>query len=298
MREPKKLPTQPKLYVHDLENVRQMPSIGEMKLVLSLFPGIDLFGRGFEAEGFSVVRGPDLIWGQRIEDFHTVPGRFDGVICGSPCQDFSGINRFPTDYSERMLKQAMRVVMEAQPDWFLFENVPACPDVLIPGYTVQRFFLSAKDCGARHVRNRYFQFGSARGLCLLIERRPFNGKTERTPLASEGQRPSREHHGDYWPRRTFADFCELQGLPRDFDLRGWPQSTKYKVVGNGVPIPMARTVARAIKSAKYELASVSLCPCQCGRRISGKQQSATPACRKRLQRRRGPLAGRRKVIEL
>jgi hypothetical protein len=30
-------------------------------LVLSLFPGIDLFGRGFEAAGFCVVRGPDLI---------------------------------------------------------------------------------------------------------------------------------------------------------------------------------------------------------------------------------------------
>ncbi len=29
------------------------------QLVLSLFPGLDLFGKGFEAEGFCVVRGPD-----------------------------------------------------------------------------------------------------------------------------------------------------------------------------------------------------------------------------------------------
>ncbi len=33
------------------------------QLVLSVFPGIDLLGRGFEAEGFCVVRGPDLLWG-------------------------------------------------------------------------------------------------------------------------------------------------------------------------------------------------------------------------------------------
>ena len=33
----------------------------KFELVLSLFPGIDLLGRGFEAEGFCVVRGPDLL---------------------------------------------------------------------------------------------------------------------------------------------------------------------------------------------------------------------------------------------
>lgn len=39
------------------------------QLVLSLFPGIDLLGRGFEAEGFYVVRGPDLIYGGDIRAF-------------------------------------------------------------------------------------------------------------------------------------------------------------------------------------------------------------------------------------
>lgn len=32
-------------------------------LVLSLFPGFDLLGRAFEEEGFTIVRGPDKIWG-------------------------------------------------------------------------------------------------------------------------------------------------------------------------------------------------------------------------------------------
>jgi DNA (cytosine-5)-methyltransferase 1 len=33
-----------------------------MGIVLSLFPGIDILGRGFEEEGWCVVRGPDLLW--------------------------------------------------------------------------------------------------------------------------------------------------------------------------------------------------------------------------------------------
>lgn len=39
-------------------------------LVLSLFPGIGLLDRAFEAEDFAVVRGPDLIWGGNVRDFH------------------------------------------------------------------------------------------------------------------------------------------------------------------------------------------------------------------------------------
>lgn len=39
-------------------------------LVLSLFPGIGLLDMAFEAEGFCVVRGPDLLWGGDIRRFH------------------------------------------------------------------------------------------------------------------------------------------------------------------------------------------------------------------------------------
>jgi hypothetical protein len=64
-------------------------------LVLSLFPGIDLLGRGFELEGFSIVRGPDLIFGGDVRTFSVPRGRFDGVIGGSPCPDFSRARRAP-----------------------------------------------------------------------------------------------------------------------------------------------------------------------------------------------------------
>jgi len=60
-------------------------------LVLSLFPGADLLGRAFEEVGFVVVRGPELMLGQDIRSWHSLPGKFDGVIGGPPCKAFSRV---------------------------------------------------------------------------------------------------------------------------------------------------------------------------------------------------------------
>jgi DNA (cytosine-5)-methyltransferase 1 len=60
-----------------------------MELVLSLFPGLDLFGHAFTEEGFSVARGPDPLYNSRIEDFHVPAGRFDGIIAGPPWDESS-----------------------------------------------------------------------------------------------------------------------------------------------------------------------------------------------------------------
>ncbi len=56
--------------------------------VLSLFPGIGLLDRAFEEIGFAVVRGPDLLWGDDITDFHPQPSCYAGIIGGPPCQAF------------------------------------------------------------------------------------------------------------------------------------------------------------------------------------------------------------------
>lgn len=288
------------------------PGLQERGLVLSLFPGIDLLGRGFEDEGYFVVRGPDLIWGQRIETFHSPARVFDGVIAGSPCQNFSVANprRNKAD-GEAMLEEFRRLVTEAQPKWWLLENVPTVPDVSIEGYQVQRFDLKASEVGLRQSRLRHFQFGSVDGSVIVPERdlaiaknrssvtlasrngvatvREFPGvvnarvitevagsRLEPCCMASEGKRPG----------RSFAQFCELQGLPADFDLPGWSKAFKYAAVGNGVPIPMARVIAKAIK-ARYTLPpDVRLCICKCGRIVTGRRKSATDACRKRMEKRR------------
>ncbi len=175
------------------------------------------------------------------------------------------------------MREFGRVVLEAQPAWFLLENVPAAPDLQIEGYTVQRFDLNARECGLSQSRLRHFQFGSKEDLVIVPRRQKFEHvASQAICLASEGERAE---------RRSFADFCELQGLPRDFELPGWSIAAKYRMVGNGVPVPMARVIAAAIRAAKKR-GSARLCACDCGRILTGKQRAATPACRKRLERER------------
>lgn len=242
--------------------------------MLSVFPGADLLGRGFEAEGFCVVRGPDIVWGGDIREFHAPKKKFSGVIGGSPCPDFSKARRCaPSGLGLELLGHYVRVVEEAEPDWFLLENVPGVPTVAARGFTVQRFNLNAAECGGRQNRLRTFQFGSRDGTCLVVDRTDTPGSIEPCCLASKSG------------RRTFADFCELQGLPRDFDLPGLSIAAKYRAVGNGVPVYMARVIAQAV-ARRGESRFVTLCACGCGRRVTGKQTSATPACRKRLERSR------------
>ena len=76
-------------------------------------------------------------------------------------------------------------------------------------------------------------------------------------LASEGKsgritntRENGQQRSVYNPRRDWPRFLELQGLPADF-LSDAPFSAteKYRVVGNGVPLPMGRAVARAVVKA-------------------------------------------------
>lgn len=249
-----------------------------MILVLSLFPGADLLGRGFEAEGFCVVRGPDILWGQDIRGWRPAPHKFDGIIGGSPCQDFSKARRCaPSGEGVELLNHFARCVTEAEPEWFLLENVPGVPDIVVSGYSVQRLNITAAECGAAQSRLRCFQFGSRTGK-VIVPRRLVTMPAESQPccMATEGKRAN---------RRSFADFCELQGLPRTFAMPGMSRGAQYKAVGNGVPVMMARVMARAVVNARHVTES-RLCICHCGREVKAGQTMATPACRKRMQRRR------------
>ncbi len=63
------------------------------QLVLSLFTGVGLLDKAFKEKGFIVVSAGDIIYGQDIREFKGIVGRFDGIIGGSPCQDFSYLKR-------------------------------------------------------------------------------------------------------------------------------------------------------------------------------------------------------------
>lgn len=252
-------------------------------LVLSLFPGADLLGRGFEAEGFCVVRGPDILWGGDIRHFTPARHKFTGIIGGSPCQDFSKARRTPpTGEGVELLGHFVRVVAEAGPDWFLLENVPGVPDVADlcnwpEAWSIQRFNINAKEIpGCRQNRLRCFQFGWRDGLGpLVIHRGAAAPGASPCAMATEGKRPH---------RRGWAEFCELQGLPRDFALPGLTLQARYRAVGNGVPVPLARAVAAAVARRTGEL--LRLCVCQCGRPVPAGRTLAEAGCRKRMQRRR------------
>lgn len=246
-------------------------------LILSLFSGIDLFGEGFQEAGFCVVQAGDIILGKDIRKFRAMPGKFNGVIGGSPCQDFSRARRSaPTGYGLEMLEHFKRVVMEAQPEWFLLENVPNVPTITIDGYQMQRFFLNANECGSCQNRNRYFQFGSKEGLVLDIKRQPKPPKSEPCVMASEGNKAA---------RRSWEDFCKLQGITEPFDLPDLTKLSAYKVVGNAVNLGVSRTIAAAISAAYVNpiyQKDVKTCQCGCGRLLTGNRKTATDACRKRV----------------
>ena len=247
-------------------------------LVLSVFPGIDLLGRAFEEMGFCVVRGPDKIFGGDIRDFNPPAGVFDGVIGGSPCQDFSTARRTPpTGYGLEMLEEYKRVIDQAKPTWWLLENVRSVPDVKIPGYSWQRVDLKASDCGSEQQRLRHFQFGDRDGALINPLRKITKKVMHRAALATEGSRAD---------RRGWSNFCRLQGLPDDFDLPGFTRRGKYKAVGNGVPLEMGRVIAQAVIDRSMPADGAARCVCGCGRVVNGRAKHATVACRKRMQIRR------------
>ncbi len=116
------------------------------RFVLSLFPGIDVLGLGFEYEGFVVVRGPDPIWGSLhdVRRFHPPEGVFEGVIGGPPCQPFSTLGKYARSQVDDLVGEFARVVAEAAPLWFLMENVPGAPSPRVEGYAIHAFNLNLR----------------------------------------------------------------------------------------------------------------------------------------------------------
>ena len=233
-----------------------------MNLVLSLFPGIGLLDRAFEEHGFSIARGPDVLWGGDVKKFHVPAGVFTGVIGGPPCQahsTFARINRARGNkIREDLVPEFVRIVDEARPKWFLMENVPAVPDVELPPYRVHRLTLDARWVGAVQRRRRVFQFGSIDGTPLQPEIVALEQIDIEPPcLASEGRSGKIEIKGHdrrklsyYHQSRPWAKFCELQGLPPSFlDESPFTKEAKYRAVGNGVPLQLGRAIAKAIVDA-------------------------------------------------
>jgi DNA (cytosine-5)-methyltransferase 1 len=242
-------------------------------LVLSLFPGIGLLDMAFEQEGFCVVRGPDCLWGGDIRTFHPPAGVFDGVIGGPPCQPFSRLRHLVEHngyrVAENMIPEFERCIREAHPTWFVMENVPAAPDPVIPFYEVHTQILDNRWLGAEQRRRRRIWFGVysiRKPLAIDVELFESlyvapavmaNGGSRTVPVAvgSGKIKTTRARDIGYVSGAYFKEACRLQGLPEGFlDNAPFTLAGKVKVVGNGVPLPMGRAIARAVKRAMgYEL---------------------------------------------
>lgn len=232
-------------------------------IILSLFSGIGLLDAPFENAGFSLLRGPEKILGGDIRRFTPPPpGIVWGVLGGPPCQDFSKARRSaPTGYGQAMLNQFKRVVLAAQPEWFLMENVPGVPDLKIKGYNWQRFDIDlAWYCDVS--RPRVIQFGSLSGRLLNVTRQAKKPTKHGAALANDD--------------RSFKQLCKLQGLPPTFNLPDFTMKGKKRAVGNGVPLQIGQVLAKAVKRSYSHTAPVQLafieglvapttCICNCGR---------------------------------
>ena len=241
-----------------------------MSLVLSIFPGIGLMDMAFEQEGFCVVRGPDLLWGGDIKTFHPPAGKFDGVIGGPPCQAFSSLaplNRSlgHTPKFGNLIPEFERVVAEANPEWFLMENVPAAPVLSVPGWTGRDILIDDIAVGGVTSRRRRFTFAvklprvvqsfSVQLVALQKQYTPERTVTGDARIASVSQQQKSKRDGDgtlpnTGTRRSLQATCELQGLPSMFFHESpFTESAKRQMLGNGVPLPMGLAIARAVKKA-------------------------------------------------
>lgn len=239
-------------------------------LVLSLFPGIGLLDMAFEEEGFVVVRGPDLLWGGDIKRFHPPAGKFDGVIGGPPCQAFSRLrfiveaNGYQT--APNMIPEFERCIREAQPNWFLMENVEAAPNPQSSLHLISSTMVRDVWVGGETSRLRRFTFGHIHPHTFEVETLALHrADPEQSALASGGMRAvpvaiggsgkrkisakSAMRNRGYKTDRDFRSHCRLQGLPENFDLPPFTTAAKVKAIGNGVPLAMGRAVAKAVKSA-------------------------------------------------
>lgn len=242
-------------------------------LVLSLFPGIGILDRGFADEGFSVVRGPDRLWGGDIKNFSVPAGVFDGVIGGPPCQGFTRllalIRLNGYQVQENLVPEFERVVTAAAPIWFVMENIEGAPIPVVPGYAVDPTILNNRDLGGVQHRKHRFSFGTRDGRKLEyqttveVEEWAHRVTTDsrRVPVKQlAGHKPKRPPTGGRMPHdgpalslRAMAELQEVPAdhLPEDFfsSASPWKMSSRKKMIGNAVCYRMARELAASVRRA-------------------------------------------------
>jgi|GEM_PF-6084282 len=240
-------------------------------VVLSLFPGLDLLGEGFRKAGFTVLRGPDLIWGQDLRDFDERPLRamhFDGIIAGVPCQAFS--KAACRKNHENYWPLFSRIVDTVKPRWALAECVPEAESQVPEGF--------------EHRVMNFRSLGSAQARWRLIAQRGLPGlyaRLNRPCPDSEGLQIRHENGYPSWKERAFyrtvigngeiirnsgsgeparcltdAELLDAFDLPADYLDRltatnpRFSRSSIRRLITQGVPMAAAYSLAMAVRHGK------------------------------------------------
>lgn len=182
-----------------------------------------------------------------------------------------------------LIPEFERCVAEAAPRWFLMENVREAPRPRIHNYGTHWFLWNNAWLGEEQNRVRKFTFG-VRGRIPVDLRRwmtqaalelptaersvvsdlrlvpiPIggSGKVKHSTVTMRAGVQAKTVTGGHdvppgWKaqgavRYSFADACELQGLPPDFlEDAPFKARAKLKAVANGVPMPLGKALAKAI----------------------------------------------------
>ncbi|MCP4695300.1 MAG: DNA cytosine methyltransferase [Gammaproteobacteria bacterium] len=192
--------------------------------------------------------------GQDVRDWPLPPaGKFDGVIGGPPCQEFSNVRHIGGGAARHpdMIGFFWRVVEQVKPRWAVMENLtktvrhPEIPD------DAAALFLRDWDCGGKTNRRRAFYVWPG---MLFMSPGKREGNPEYSVLAGSHktglQRQQRSMHAGL----SALDAGRLQCRPEIADTmlresnkgRIFPQRFIVHCLGNGVPRFMGEFVARKI----------------------------------------------------
>lgn len=221
--------------------------------VLSLFPGWGLLDRAFEAEGFTVVRGPDLLWGGDAARFRGTRGAYQGVIGGPPCQRHSRARAMlKNSKAVDMIPEFVRIVGECAPEWVVMENVSGViGHEMIPKAWIPTLLRDC-DCGGETVRQRVFWTWP---FLLMAPGGKWSGQAALSVMATTGRRGGGSYSKDkgFLPGTLpLEEYERLQGVPgatKELRRAGGSKRLAVHMLGNGVPLALGRHVARAVRAA-------------------------------------------------
>lgn len=224
--------------------------------MLSVCPGLGLLDRAFEAAGFTVVRGPDALWGGDVRAFHVPSGVFVGVIGGPPCQRYSKSRELRTGWdhslpeAERvdLVPDFVRICEEARPRFVVMENVPPLHGHEAIPHDWTRQVLRDWDCGG--LTNRSRSIWTWPFIVLCPPTRP--GRAALSVMASTYKRGSSS--SQYVKDKSFlpgdlplAEYARLQGceeVGEALEAHGFSRQSAVTMLGNGVPFALGSYVAR------------------------------------------------------